>query len=79
MKLYVVAILALAALTSSTDVGCKDSLAFGNYGKCIELGCCYANGQDSSTSLCSGGGSTETCCYRDYTCGKQNETSVTPD
>ena len=33
------------------------------------MGCCESSGQDSDTSLCSDGGNSETCCYRDYTCG----------
>eukprot|EP00095_Tigriopus_kingsejongensis_P002877 maker-scaffold52_size450388-snap-gene-3.18 protein:Tk02877 transcript:maker-scaffold52_size450388-snap-gene-3.18-mRNA-1 annotation:"hypothetical protein LOTGIDRAFT_233333" len=72
MKLALWLTLALVALASAqyrSDVGCKNSYGLGSYGKCVPMGCCEANAQDSEPSLCSDGGGSETCCYRDFTCG----------
>ncbi|XP_050738544.1 uncharacterized protein LOC127009483 [Eriocheir sinensis] len=77
MLLLLLTTIALSAgLTASQDlrydVGCKNSYALGAYGKCLTLGCCSGSGQDSSPALCTAGGATETCCYRDDACGSVN-------
>ncbi|XP_059097645.1 uncharacterized protein LOC131891956 [Tigriopus californicus] len=63
---------AILAFVAANDTGCKNNYNLGSYGKCVPLGCCEANAQDSDESLCEGGGSTETCCFRDNVCGANN-------